>query len=453
MKRTVFLFLLAGILLFTGCRGREEMPLAAGKSWSVGYGAEVIIPDGYEEESNQFTQTYYLAGYQTDKRAMGVLDHQYVRAVYLSDGTGNEIILAAIDCVGVSRKNLERIKRRLRDLEVDAIHIMSTHTHAGIDTLGIWGPPGIDGKDEGFMNRMYDAAETAIRTAYQTAKTGKLYYGFADTGNLQEDSRAPYIYDRNIYRLRFVPDDGGSGVSLISYDAHPEALRSSNFQVSADFPRYMGEEIKKSTGDDTIFFAGAVGGLIATRLVAPLHEANVTETGRYLAECVLSISNEKELVPSVLSQTETVRVRLDNTLYRALIFAGVLDVDVVPDLGLITGQIKADTEVSLVTLGGLEGISIALVPGELFPELRPEEDNVLIYGLANDEIGYLVAPDNYHLHEDAPYIKRYVDETGEDYYEETNSIGPDSSIIAEHIDALILERDQKFEKYADMEKR
>ncbi len=445
MKRKWLLLGLALLLLLSGCAPRSSMPPALGKAWSVGYGEQAIIPDGYDAETGKFTRKYYIAGYQNNKLAAGVLDFQYARAAYLSDGTGNEIILASIDCIGISKKNLDQIKRRLRDLKVDAIHIMSTHTHAGIDTLGLWGPVGMDGKDDDFMARVYDAAETAIRSAYANAKTGRLYYGFHDTGTIQHDSRAPLIYDRNIYRIRFAPDDGTAGVQLISYDAHPESLRSANAKVSADFPCYMGREIKSQTGDDTIFFAGAVGGLIMTNVIASPAQVNAERTGKHLADCVLAIDNETELAPSVISDTEIVRMRLENPMYHAMIFAGVLDVEVAKDFGLITGRLKADTEVSLVTLGGSNGVSIALVPGELFPELRPDDD-VLIYGLANDEIGYLVAPDNYLLNEEAPFVKRAMDKTGEDHYEETNSVGRDSAMVRDVMEQLIADRNQRFQK-------
>ncbi len=443
MKQTLFSLCIALVMLLSGYSVEGEMRPLMGEKWTVGYGEKAIIPDGYDAETDKFMRTYYIAGYQNNKHAQGVLDFQYARAAYLSDGTGNEIVLASIDCVGISKKNLDTIKHRLRDLDVDAIHIMSTHTHAGIDTLGLWGPVGIDGKDDSFMERVYIAAEEAIRNACESAKTGQLYYGFHDTGTLQYDSRAPIKYDPNIHRIRFAPDDGTAGVQLVSYDAHAESLRSSNAKVSADFPCYMARAIKENTGDDTIFFAGAIGGLIMTNVIASPPQRNAVETGEYLADCVLAIENETELAPSVLSDTEIVRMRIENPMYHAMIFAGVLDVEIAADFGLLTGRVSADTEVSLVTLGGMDGISIALVPGELFPELRPDE-NVLIYGLANDEIGYIVAPENYRLNENVPFVQRCEDETGEDHYEETNSVGRDAYMVRDAIEKLIQERNHRF---------
>lgn len=50
-------------------------------------------------------------------------------------------------------------------------------------------------------------------------------------------------------------------------------------------------------------------------------------------------------------------------------------------------------------------------------------DTLLIVGLANDEIGYIVPPSDFLLNEELPYLSRVVDYKGEDHYEETNSVG------------------------------
>lgn len=409
--------------------------------WSLGYGYEEIIPDGYNAENDSFDKVYYVAGYRQDHHATAMLDPQCARAVYLSDGRGNDVVMAAIDCVGISKNDLDKIKERLKDLDVDAIHISSTHTHAGIDTLGLWGPMGQDGKDKDFMEKVFDAAEAAIRAACNNIKTGKMYFGSADTGNLQYDSRLPHIYDRNIYRIRFDPDDNTAGVQIISYDAHAESLRSENTKVSADYPYYMGQKIKEETGDDYIFFAGAVGGLVYTNEFTHPYEANVRVTGEYLAEKVLSISDEHEIEPMLSSATEEFDIRLDNKMFAAMSMLGVLSAKNSGGMG----GLALETEVSLVNLGGENGINIAMVPGELFPELayggnngtyaaNPEAqdpptlksllgDNTIIYGLSNDEIGYIVTPSDFFLDEKAPYINHGYDKFQRKHYEETNSVG------------------------------
>ena len=51
-------------------------------------------------------------------------------------------------------------------------------------------------------------------------------------------------------------------------------------------------------------------------------------------------------------------------------------------------------------------------------------EEMILIGLCNDELGYIVPPSDFLLNEKAPYIERTHDYKGEDHYEETNSVGP-----------------------------
>ncbi len=61
----------------------------------------------------------------------------------------------------------------------------------------------------------------------------------------------------------------------------------------------------------------------------------------------------------------------------------------------------------------------------------------MIFGLCNDEIGYIIPPEDFLVDSDSPYVNHIDDGTGEDHYEETNSMGPDTaSRIMEVFEAL-----------------
>ena len=92
------------------------------------------------------------------------------------------------------------------------------------------------------------------------------------------------------------------------------------------------------------------------------------------------------------------------------------------------------TEVNVLNLGE---VTLGLIPGEIFPELvsgtgdsrDPQplreiaaengREELVVVGLANDEIGYIVTPGDYLLDEELPYLN----EAEGDHYEETNSVG------------------------------
>ena len=81
----------------------------------------------------------------------------------------------------------------------------------------------------------------------------------------------------------------------------------------------------------------------------------------------------------------------------------------------------------------------------LSPDINPEplieiadDDHLLIFGLANDELGYVLPPNDFMLNEDTPYLDKAIDRFGRRHYEETNSMGPGTAeIIAENFRLLM----------------
>ena len=65
------------------------------------------------------------------------------------------------------------------------------------------------------------------------------------------------------------------------------------------------------------------------------------------------------------------------------------------------------------------------------PDINPvpltvsaEDKDLLIFGLANDELGYVIPPNDFMLNDVQPYMEKAVDRLGRRHYEETNSMGP-----------------------------
>ena len=52
------------------------------------------------------------------------------------------------------------------------------------------------------------------------------------------------------------------------------------------------------------------------------------------------------------------------------------------------------------------------------------DDSILVFGLANDELGYVLPPNDFLLNEEKPYLEKAFDRHGRRHYEETNSLGP-----------------------------
>ena len=152
---------------------------------------------------------------------------------------------------------------------------------------------------------------------------------------------------------------------------------------------------------------------------------------------------ESILLPELTLVKETFVVPLDNPAFLLYKTLGILNNKAIPAQSA-TGY-GVETELSVLMLADL---AVAMIPGEIFPELvtgaaygdanpqgvnpRPLREiaqkngipHLLIVGLANDEIGYIVPPSDFLLNETLPYIEKTMDDKGENHYEETNSVGP-----------------------------
>ncbi len=429
MKRILALLLAALLLPLWGCATAKPGEPA----WQAGFGCVTLeLPKDTDEP-------LYIAGYHTGWEITGVLDAQQARALWLSDGTAS-MLLISVDCVALGNDTVQAIRERLSDFcrrtGCGSVNVVATHTHAGVDTLGLWGPVGIDGKNSAFMENVIDGAVAAAQAAYADRCEGTLSYSATETAGLQEDSRSPHVFDHHLYQLHFAPaDDAHNGIRLVSFAAHAEALRGDNTLVSRDFPGAVCDIITEKTGEDVLFLPGAIGGLIMTpELKQGAFDAreNLRLTGEAIASCALSAEEGRRLPPALNCSQVRWETPLDNTIFLYYKFLGILQNDVRQTL---TGTYYLQTELTVLGLGDL---ALALLPGEIFPELvsgtgKPADpeglkqiagrygmEELLVVGLANDEIGYIVPPSDFVLDEALPYFR---DAEG-DHYEETNSLGP-----------------------------
>ena len=446
-------------LLCAGCAGGGPIITEAsgGGQWTAGCAyAEIPVPD---------EGPLYIAGYHNGWKITEVRDLQRATALWLEAGDCRTAIVS-VDCVGLGSDTVARVREALADLTAETgctVHVIATHDHAGLDTLGLWGPTAQDGKNPAFMDSLVDACRDAVLRAYADRRAGRLYASDVPMEGMYRDSRDPQVWDPDMHRLRFVPDDGGPGIRVISIGAHAESLRGANTRLSRDFPGVLCDLVAERTGDRALFLPGAVGGLVMTReFLDPFDaEENLLVTGELLADYALGAEEEQELDPVFSDSGITFSVPLDNTVFLYYKFLGILGNRAESGAGE-TGY-ELETSLSVLRLGGK---TVVLVPGEIFPELvfggglgeraaYPERENpepiaeilaahglddFFVVGLADDELGYIVPPDDFLVNEEAPYLEDAKPADGSRHYEETNSVGKScADAIADALRKLISE--------------
>ncbi len=413
--------------------------------FTVGFGrAKMIPPDVHKKR-------YYMAGYGPYKPVTDVLDPPYAHAVWLDDNSGRGgILMVSLDCVGMLFEDVLAIRHSMqgfvRMTGCRSIDICATHSHAGIDTMGMWGPLPISGKDKEYMKIVFAAVKVASEFAYRERKEGDLFHGQIEVEDMQRDPRLPQVYSKTMTRLRFVPRDGSRETYIINFAGHAELLGSRNTLLSADWPCYFRNHIRENTGAQTIFFQGAIGGMISMLGQDPDPVKSVQCIGEKMGAFALAIQNERKLTPVINQLRQQIYMPCSNLLFITFGKTGVFQTSTHsrPDPFY---NIALKTELNYLEIGDVKSL---LVPGELFPELMmggyltkessgtgkgeeanplplreiAQDDNLLVFGLANAELGYFVPPNDFLLDPDAPcVIPLPKDRLGRKHYEETNSTG------------------------------
>ncbi|MCL2512589.1 MAG: hypothetical protein FWF08_01705 [Oscillospiraceae bacterium] len=430
-----------------------------GPHFTVGFGRVPFTP------KDVGTKTYYLAGYGTNRPAQSVHADICASAAYLDDNSGKgALLLVSLDCVGLMNPDVGLIRKKLEGFcgrtGCRAVNIMSTHSHAAPDTMGMYGKLPKTGRDKAFMDSLYSAVCRAAWQAYNTRKDGRLYAGDIEADGIQKDIRYPEVFCRTLTRIRFVPDGGGTQTWIVNFAAHPEVMDQRNRAISADYVHFMRKKIESIVNAKVIYFNGAIGGMITPiEIDKDDFMKSVTWAGEKIAECALKIDNERELKPLINTIRQEFYVDLANIMF----FMGGL-LNLIPRPRYATGSgplnISLKTEMNYMEIGD---VHILTIPGELFPELQiggylqegdasiggPElspkplrelanDEKLIVFCLGCDELGYIVPPNDYLLHDEQPFIEHAYDAAGRKHYEETNSAGPQTAArIAETFEKIL----------------
>lgn len=347
-----------------------------------------------------------------------------------------------------------REKVKTQAPEVTEVIVASSHDHEGPDSLGLWGPtPWVSGIDEKYMDWLdHRIAATAVE-AVHSMQEARLALGRDDhplLALLQSDSRPPYVKDPYLFVMRFAPASGGHPIAtLVNWSDHPETLGGKNTLITADYPHWLCQYVENHDGGTAVFFNGSIGGLLSTlgsdvALQDPdtgqVDKNGTWEKAELFGEtagrlAVRAAERGREApVDSLAIRQAVIFTPLDNDHFRAAGAAGITKgrkhlytggkVDdstaerEFPGLGKLKYRTGRDlqTEVDYIQLLGQGKVlaEISTIPGEIYPELvnggitrypgadfpkAPFEPTLrahmhsqyqFVFGLANDEIGYII---------------------------------------------------------------
>ena len=370
----------------------------------------------------------YMAGFGNNRAATGVHDDLYARCVAISTSK-QPLVVCEVDLIGLFLDDTDRIRAAVRAQHADAdVVVASTHVHEGPDTMGQWGPAqGVSGINDRYVDFVVDQTSRAALSAIESMQPARARLAVVSTPELDgfiDDDRPPVTHDSNLIVLALDASDGKPIATVVNWANHPETLGSRNTEITADYPHYLCTQLEQLRGGMAVLWNGAVGGM-----QSPLgSKVKDPDTGEEVADrtfrkaqvignrvAVLAAGGAKSAKPvtvdRIVYRETRVHIPMTNPGFQAAAKAGIFKGRKTPnDDGTTT------TPVGLIRLsdGSTPVLDIALVPGELYPELStgkierysgadypdaPLEPAIkpamqapfrMLIGLANDEIGYII---------------------------------------------------------------
>ncbi|MFC2125631.1 neutral/alkaline non-lysosomal ceramidase N-terminal domain-containing protein [Bacteroidota bacterium] len=206
-----------------------------------------------------------LEGYYIERLATNVHDELYVRAMILEDGT-NTFVLIVADIIDVAPYGFNAARKRIQEkLQIPASNIVisATHTHTGPIFSQVY--------EEMLEVKIYDAVKIAMQNMQPAViksgagneenvsfhrrfmmKDGTVKF---NPGALNPDIVRPMgPVDPDVGILYIETADGKPIAVLVNFAIHLDTVGGT--EISADFPYFMGQVLKRVLGNDLMVFFG-----------------------------------------------------------------------------------------------------------------------------------------------------------------------------------------------------
>ncbi len=374
---------------------------------------------GYGESDITPGETGLLGGYGipgVHRAIEGVHDPLMAQVALFVNDAGQAFMLIGVDAAGYFyefgpdggpgiREVRQRISAALEEivpLSPFDILISSTHSHTSTDLLGFWQDLG-EGVSVDLLEFVSDGIVEAAVTAADSLTEAKLLFGMTElvgfTG--RDDGCCSGVVDNEMAVLQVQDLNGDILLTTANYAKHPTQLPWNDNLASADFVYGFRSEIKALTGGEGLFiqgFCAAVhGGPRSGEATGADDYEKAYNLGGIIAETALAIQEE-------LVEADQFDIRHRHKVYPCKVEGGyILDALKYFDMPKRSFTREGDSviadelEVSWHKLGPAE---FASFPGEGSPTYslklrdRMVSPTSFIVGLGNDELGYLIDPDD-----------------------------------------------------------
>ena len=215
----------------------------------------------------------WMAGYSVGRPAESVHDELFTRVIILDDGQ-TPMAFVTVDVLGLTSDDIGRIEDAIVAVVPElAGHILvnATHTHEAPDTIGLWGgagqPPFAHPRPLAWIE--YIGAQSAAAAGQAWADRAPVTFTLAALDHapldwLVNDSRDPQVRYNKVH-LMVLQGANGTVATLVNWAMHPESMGSENTAITADFVKYLLDEVETQMGGMALMVNGAIGGLLSDK--------------------------------------------------------------------------------------------------------------------------------------------------------------------------------------------
>jgi len=382
-----------------GCAKKLDLlpvPELSNPAWDVRGDAADPLMVGFAKQAVTPRGPVLIAGFGPMRISYGAHDDIYIRTMVVRQG-GVRLALVSADLIGIQRTDVNIIKQGVVDYLPEEIVIASTHTHAGPDTLGLWGlPPLVSGRSERYMRRIGKAvASTIARADAAAVPAGAQVAVYQADPDIMVNFNEGEPEDHNMGIMVFKDQDGDFIATLLNVVGHPEAMWSDNHWLSADYPGRVCELMEDEYGGGAIFFSGALGSMMSPARPGPGEKHDFARMERISQAVFADVERGMDLLveersPALSHRTSVFDFHTVNDRFKTLAEFGIIDREIYQGDRIVT-------EVNLIEIGSANFVTF---PGEAYPKQglnirKMQGPTSFQIGLANDEIGYILYPDDY----------------------------------------------------------
>src|SRR3954467_1435024 len=395
-------------------------------TYEVGLATRSINPD---PDGTYAGAPVYLGGYGigggspvlTGRAATGILrDGSAVRAIVIGDGK-HALAIADVEAQGwfaetrdgpYGISDVRRAVAQATDgrLPASRVIVQSDHSHSGVDLMGVWG-----GTPDAYRAYVVKQTTEAILAAYRARRAGTLWYGTAPGRDLLSNQfdydAANQAMDSDVRVLQARDRHDAPFATMLNFSAHATVLGSSNTKATGDWPEAANRMLEQRFGGDALTVVGTLGRTQPAD--RGCHDPSATTADaknicalddyatRVVDRTADAAANARPLTGKAMVAATSYLITdpSSNPVLLGLLYGGqAAGIPTTPALPppWMPGNVIGTTT-STARIGDL---LLSAGPGEMYPqiplkvrELMPGERGYLTAGLANDQLGYLLAPD------------------------------------------------------------